>query len=328
MHGFGTENNEDWSLSRFDDPNRLSHTQDSYGLPTAGTAQGSSPWPIPEKQVLPSSPTTVHDDPYVYMTFKVNRRNRLASLVSRSDVHGAKGDDPMLRPDTKPTAIPKSAMRVAPREFNFQAYTSALAHFSKDHYPQTLEGSSRPILTPVTRAKASTREPLSHRRTRSDQPLGIVKRSSAKDAPLVRIDQSPREYVLAGDYANIEKQIRVRFIKIQQNPLKSIAKSLIQRVEPCKQRNHPYTTSFGDHNRAPGQAKIKDIPTTNRSPWWPQGIKWKEPDHLMRQGTSRRASLCPKIEELTLGRTYFTPSVHCLDVYYQPCTIQGLFGIR
>lgn len=144
--------------------------------------------------------------------------------------------------------------------------------------------------------------PFELRKARPDRPSLVVKRPRTEEAPLVKNDTPRREYVLAGDYAKIEKLIWTRLVKIQQNPVKSVAKALIKRVEPYKQRFHPYTTSQGGKKKEKdikardstakrgvkgsrkGGKTNDDVPTTNLSPWWPKNVVWKGPDHIGRIG--------------------------------------------
>lgn len=126
------------------------------------------------------------------------------------------------------------------------------------------------------------RGPLVQRKPRSEKSSGIAKRPLSTDGRRSALNRGRCvNYLLVGDYANIEKEIRLRFSKIQQNPLRSIAKAIIQRVEPSKQRDHPYTES---RKGEMGGEEKKDAPTKVPSPWWPSDIKWREPDHLKMAG--------------------------------------------
>lgn len=166
---------------------------------------------------------------------------------------------------------------------------------------------------------------LKHRRVRQNRPLGVIKHRSLKEVPVVKHDARPGTYVLVGDYAQIEKEIRVRFIKIQQNPLKSIAKAIIQRVEPSKQKCHPYTMSCSTKKGQPGEkpGKSEDIPTKIRSPWWPANIDWKEPDHLKKPGMYLLLTVdCPEL--ILCNRTNPTPCPHRTHVHQEPQGVSQL----
>ena len=74
------------------------------------------------------------------------------------------------------------------------------------------------------------------------------------------------------DTASVEKFYDKTLWAVQQLALKSILKQWIKEVEPKRQKNFAYS-----HNNPPG--------------WWPEGVIYKEPDHLLKE---RRAFLSSK----------------------------------
>ncbi len=83
-----------------------------------------------------------------------------------------------------------------------------------------------------------------------------------------------------GEDADVSAFYTQRFMDLQQNSCKVIAKAFVKAIEPKKQTKHPYT---GGSERAPS--------------WWPprppggtratakEGfVRHKEPDHLMKTG--------------------------------------------
>lgn len=71
---------------------------------------------------------------------------------------------------------------------------------------------------------------------------------------------------------------------LQQQNCRYIAKAIIKVIEPRKQVVHPYN----------GGKDLNGVPTKNpeysKPPWWPAGVKHKEPDHLMKSGMMLVAS--------------------------------------
>jgi hypothetical protein len=76
---------------------------------------------------------------------------------------------------------------------------------------------------------------------------------------------TPNTQIRIGDAEALNDFYYTRFAELQQLHCKTVAKAWIKKIEPRKQTTHPYKN--GDP-AAP--------------PWWPAGVKHKEPDHINR----------------------------------------------
>lgn len=85
--------------------------------------------------------------------------------------------------------------------------------------------------------------------------------------PLGPPNSSNPEYkaLIIGDYAEVTAFLETRFRQLQQLVCKIVAKAWIKVIEPKKQTRYPYNK--GEDSR----------PT-----WWPDDVRHKEPDHLMK----------------------------------------------
>jgi hypothetical protein len=73
-----------------------------------------------------------------------------------------------------------------------------------------------------------------------------------------------------------------RFCDLQQATCKVILKDWIKRIEPKKQSKFPYAASNPDRQSQRTKEKAPDTPIV--PPWWPRGIRHKEPDHIAKDG--------------------------------------------
>ena len=96
------------------------------------------------------------------------------------------------------------------------------------------------------------------------QPTPLDPESEPDDAP-----EPVQMYVqlTIGNDAAVKELYESRFQQLQQLGCKIVAKAWIKRIHPRKQTKHPYR---GGLPKAP--------------PWWPEGIKHREPDHLLKPG--------------------------------------------
>lgn len=60
-----------------------------------------------------------------------------------------------------------------------------------------------------------------------------------------------------------------------------IAKIFITHIEPRKKTTYPYN-GVRRHNMA--SSRLRANPEETRPPWWPAGVRYKEPDHLLKKG--------------------------------------------
>lgn len=69
------------------------------------------------------------------------------------------------------------------------------------------------------------------------------------------------------------------FENFQQLNCRAIAKAFVKLVEPRKQVNHPYN----GRSTTAGMSQRVD-PELTKPQWWPEGIRHREPDHLLKFG--------------------------------------------
>lgn len=108
----------------------------------------------------------------------------------------------------------------------------------------------------------------------SDENLELLIESNDEDSG------SPAVFsmtISAGDDAALEDYYRRSLISLQQINCRLIAKSIIKVIEPRKQVVHPYNGGK-DVSGAPRD------PECSKPPWWPRGLRHKEPDHLRKTG--------------------------------------------
>lgn len=79
------------------------------------------------------------------------------------------------------------------------------------------------------------------------------------------------------------------FQNLQQTNCRVIAKVYVKVVEPRKQVQYPYN----------GRKTVAGItqqmsPEETKPPWWPPGVRHREPDHLFKAG--RKTSLCSELD--------------------------------
>ncbi|KAJ5989681.1 hypothetical protein N7481_004891 [Penicillium waksmanii] len=75
------------------------------------------------------------------------------------------------------------------------------------------------------------------------------------------------------------------FQNIQQTNCRILAKAYVKLIEPQKQVNHPY-----NGRKLAGGELHQLSPDESKPPWWPPGVRHREPDHLLKAG--KRALSC------------------------------------
>jgi hypothetical protein len=97
----------------------------------------------------------------------------------------------------------------------------------------------------------------------------------------------------------VDQFFETRFKQLQQLVCKVVAKAWIKVIEPKKQTNFPYNKG-----------------NDKKPPWWPDDVKHKEPDHLMKPGELRsqakikkpgRSSNCFAPRAFEIGHDVVTP---------------------
>jgi hypothetical protein len=105
--------------------------------------------------------------------------------------------------------------------------------------------------------------PLNLSRSNSRSSLG---QDSAMISPASGTEYKP---LPIGSTAEVTVFLETRFRQLQQLCCKIVAKAWIKVIEPKKQTRYPY-------NRG----------EESKPEWWPDGVRHKEPDHLMKPGIS------------------------------------------
>lgn len=83
------------------------------------------------------------------------------------------------------------------------------------------------------------------------------------------------------DEQRLKKYYEKAFEAFQQLNCRIIAKAFIKLVEPRKQVNYPYN---GRRSSPGSDPEMQPDPEMTKPPWWPAGVKHKEPDHLLKGG--------------------------------------------
>jgi len=104
------------------------------------------------------------------------------------------------------------------------------------------------------------------------RPLNLSRsnsRTSVCQDPNMISPNSATEYkpLTIGNHAEVTSFLETRFRQLQQLCCKIVAKAWIKVIEPKKQTRFPYNR--GDESKPD---------------WWPEDVRHKEPDHLMKPG--------------------------------------------
>jgi hypothetical protein len=95
--------------------------------------------------------------------------------------------------------------------------------------------------------------------------------------------------LLVTDTEQMEKFYLKTFKLLQQATMKIILKTWIKHIEPEKQKKWPYCLSnerrLRDASKPPKQTPDGKL----QPPWWPEGVKHTEPDHLGKAGCHKLA---------------------------------------
>lgn len=82
-----------------------------------------------------------------------------------------------------------------------------------------------------------------------------------------------------GDSELLQKYYEKAFENLQQRNCRVLAKAYIKLVEPRKQVNYPYN----GRKVVAGTCQQFD-PEMTKPPWWPSGVRHREPDHIFKHG--------------------------------------------
>jgi hypothetical protein len=77
----------------------------------------------------------------------------------------------------------------------------------------------------------------------------------------------------------LQKYYEQAFENLQQTNCRVLAKAYIKLVEPRKQVNYPYN----GRKVVAGTCQQFD-PEMTKPPWWPSGVRHREPDHILKSG--------------------------------------------
>ncbi|KAL2859819.1 uncharacterized protein BJX67DRAFT_386611 [Aspergillus lucknowensis] len=75
-----------------------------------------------------------------------------------------------------------------------------------------------------------------------------------------------------GKVDDFPKYYEYAFTSLPKENSSHLAKAIIKRIEPCKRARHPYN---GGKSRNPEKSKPN---------WWPEDVRHREPDHLLKKG--------------------------------------------
>jgi hypothetical protein len=90
---------------------------------------------------------------------------------------------------------------------------------------------------------------------------------------------SPKTMISIKDEDFLRGYYEKGFQNLQQTNCRIIAKAYVKLVEPRKQINYPY------NGRKVVAGRIQQFdPDMTKPPWWPAGVRHREPDHLLKTG--------------------------------------------
>lgn len=138
------------------------------------------------------------------------------------------------------------------------------------HSLTKLDGNAADVFgqpTPLTDslARAATSEDPSS--LAASPALGRIARKRTPVAPYI-VQPSGNESVFESE-AEVRAYLSAKVAEVQQNVCKILCKVWIKAIEPKKSQTHPY---------AGGEA--------TRPSWWPEYVRHKEPDQLLKPGAS------------------------------------------
>jgi hypothetical protein len=97
-----------------------------------------------------------------------------------------------------------------------------------------------------------------------------------------------------GDESQLDGFYCKTFLLLQQATMKLILKAWIKFIEPEKQKKWPYCLS--SERRPKDSVKPRKTPDGKlQPPWWPEGVKHIEPDHLGKEGCHKLALVIIKM---------------------------------
>ena len=154
----------------------------------------------------------------------------------------------------------------------YDQITIVLAHYGVPASPHQTRNFPPAGLLPPT-AESTHTEPLSPWDTQSWKP---TKRNVWSDLNKM---WRPEVTISIIDRDLLRKYYEKAFQNLQQTNCRALAKAYIKLVEPRKQVSFPYN----------GRAVVAGVtqqldPEATKPPWWPRGVRHREPDHLLKEG--------------------------------------------
>jgi hypothetical protein len=133
--------------------------------------------------------------------------------------------------------------------------------------------SSQSSMDPPNKELTIRSRAIAKRGTKRRKPTKQNRRGQGDSEEECIIVNRPNRQIRIDDTAALNDFYFTRFTELQQLHCKTVAKAWIKKIEPRKQTTHPY--------------KNGDLAAP---PWWPAGVKHKEPDHIKRGRKCWKAS--------------------------------------
>ncbi|CAI7673081.1 unnamed protein product [Penicillium pancosmium] len=154
-----------------------------------------------------------------------------------------------------------------------------------EHWISTANGQLAPVRGNGLLQPAAAYEPYEEAGVGIEMHKMQPKTSTVSVAPAVSMaDQQPwlgnkRATLFVRDRDILRRYYAKAFENLQQINCRTIAKAYVKLVDPRKQFNYPYN----GRKVVAGKTQQYD-PEVTKPPWWPSGVRHREPDHLFKVG--------------------------------------------
>lgn len=91
--------------------------------------------------------------------------------------------------------------------------------------------------------------------------------------------ENERATLFVRDQVFLRRYYEKAFENLQQINCRTIAKAYVKLVDPRKQINYPY-----NGRKVVAGKTLQHDPEVTKPPWWPSGVRHREPDHLFKAG--------------------------------------------